>query len=107
MDTETLQKVEAQIQANFQNGLPPHLLPQAKDITYTPGMDQSCIFVMSQSKFSTLCTRNAQSILRQQVILVHGNVFDQKYGWDLESFGQLYDVDKKVMVQGESAVLIV
>lgn len=103
-DTDTLKKVEARIVAKFKDGLPPHLLPSAKDMTYIPGSDQSRIFVASQSQFSTLPATDVQSILRERVILVHGNTFDHKYGWDLESFGRLYDVDKPVTVQGETAV---
>lgn len=86
-DTETLTKVEACIQADFKNGLPPHLLPSAKSITYAPGSDQSRIFVASHSEFSSLHARDIQRILRERIILVHGNPFDYNYGWDLESFG--------------------
>ena len=64
-DTETLKKVEAHIQANFKNGLPPHLLPSAKSMTYSPGSDQSQIFVASHSEFSSLNTRDIQRILRE------------------------------------------
>jgi hypothetical protein len=101
VDTETLKKVEGRIRAKFQNGLPPHLLPSAKDITYTPGSDQSRVFVTSHAEFSTLPASRVQHILRERLILVHGNTFDQNYRWDLESFGRLYDVDKNVTVQGE------
>jgi hypothetical protein len=100
-DAETLKKVEARIQAQFVNGIPPHLLPSAKSLTYTPGSNQSKIFVASHSEFSKLHARDIQGILRDRLILVHGNVFDYSYGWDLESFGQLHDVDKKVSVLGE------
>jgi hypothetical protein len=33
---------------------------------------------------------------------VHDNPIGYDYGWDLESFGRLYDVDKKINVQGEN-----
>lgn len=48
-----------------------------------------------------------QAILRHRLILVHGHSFDYKYGWDLKSFGRLYDVDKKVTVQGKIVFLFV
>jgi hypothetical protein len=35
---------------------------------------------------------------------VHGNALERDYGWDLESFGELYDVDKKVNVHGEFGI---
>ena len=105
-DTETLTKVEARIQAKFKNGLPPHLLPNAKSLTYTPGSDQSRIFVASHSEFLNLHARDIQRILRDRLILVHGNPFDHKYGWDLESFGLVHDVDKKITVHGEIIVNI-
>jgi hypothetical protein len=101
VDTDTVNKVEARIRARYSHGLPPHLLPSAKDVSYTPGSDQSRVFVASQSEFSTLPASVVQNILRERLILVHGNTFDQNYRWDLESFGRLYDVDKNVTVQGE------
>jgi hypothetical protein len=100
-DTETLKKVEARIQAEFKNGLPPHLQPDAKSMEYSPGTGQSRIFVASHVEFARLHARDIQKILRQRVILVHGNSFDYDYGWDLESIGRLYDVDKKTTVHGE------
>jgi hypothetical protein len=103
-DTETLEKVEARIQAGFTNGLPPHLLPDAKSMTYTPGSAQSRIFVASQSEFTSLDAMDVQRVLRERLILVHGNVFDYNYGWDLQSFARLYDVDKKIGVHGEISV---
>ena len=99
-DTETLRRVEAHIQANFKNGLPPHLLPSANSMEYTPGSEQSRIFVASHSDFSNLRARQIQQILRERLILVHGNPLDYNYGWDLDSFGRLHDVDQKVSVQG-------
>lgn len=100
-DTETLRKVETLIQANFKDGLPPHLQPDAKSKAYVRGSDQSRIFVASHSEFSKMHARDVQRILRDRIILVHGNPIDHSYGWDLESFGQLHDVEKKVTVHGE------
>ena len=100
-DTETLRKVEALIQAEFKNGLPPHLHFNAKSLSYSPGTDQSRIFVASHSEFKRLHARDVQKILHKHVILVHGNPLDYSYGWDLDSFGHLYDIDRKMMVHGE------
>lgn len=100
-DTETLRKVEDLIQADFKNGLPPHLQPNAKSLTYVPRSDQSRIFVSSHSDFSSLNARDVQKVLRERLILVHGVPFDYNYGWDLDSFGRLYDIDKKITVHGE------
>ena len=105
-DTETLRKVEASIRADFKNGLPPHLQPNAKNMEYVSGSDQSRIFVASHSEFSSLHARDIQRILRERLILVHGNPFDYSYGWNLESFGQLHDVDKKISVHGEIRTLL-
>ena len=99
-DTETLRKVEALIQAGFKNGIPPHLQPNAKSMGYSPGSDQSWIFVASHSEFLSMGAMDIQSILHERIILVHCNPLDYSYGWDLESFGRLYDIDKKVSVQG-------
>jgi hypothetical protein len=100
-DVKTLKKVEALIQANFKNGVPPHLQANAKSMVYSPGTDQSRIFVASHSEFLNMNARDVQSILRDRLILVHDHPFDYRYGWDLESFGRLHDVDKKITVHGE------
>jgi len=103
-DTETLRKLEDLIHAEFKNGLPPHLQSNARSQSHLPGTDQSGIYVTSNSEFKKLHAREVQRILRQRIILVHGNSFDRSYGWDLESFGELYDVDKKTKVQGKIAI---
>jgi len=100
-DADTLRKIEARIQADFKDGLPPHLQPDANSKEYLPGSDQSGIYVSSHSEFSILNAKDIQKILRERVILVHGVPFDYDYGWDLESIGRLYDVDKKTNVHGE------
>ena len=99
-DTNTLRKIEARIQADFKNGLPPHLQPNASSMEYIPGSEQSRIYVTSHSEFSKLHARDVQRILRQRLILVHGNPIDFDYGWDLDSFGRIYDVDKRTTVHG-------
>jgi hypothetical protein len=103
-DAETLRIIESRIQADFKNGLPPHLQPNAKSREYVPGSDQSRIFVSRHSDFSGLHARDIQSILRQRLILVHGVPIDYDYGWDLESISRLYDVDKKTNVHGEVGI---
>jgi len=105
-DTETLRRVEARIQAAFINGLPPHLQPSAKSREYVPASNQSRIFVASHSEFSKIHPREVQKILRDRIILVHGNPSDYDYGWDLESFGRLYDVDKEINVHGENIIAL-
>ena len=43
----------------------------------------------------------SQTSSLHRLILVHGNPIDYDYGWDLESFGHIYDVDKTANVHGE------
>jgi hypothetical protein len=105
-DTETLRKIEASIQADFRNGLPPHLQPEAKGMTYAPASDQSRIFVASHSEFLSLHARDIQRILRDRLILVHGNPIDYDFKWDLESFGLVFDIDAKTTVQGGIIILL-
>ena len=54
----------------------------------------------SHSNFASLHAQDIQRILRERLILVHGVPLEYDYGWDLESFGRLYDVDKKTNVHG-------
>jgi hypothetical protein len=103
-DTETLNKVEARIQAEFKGGLPPHLQPSARSLTYTPVSDQSRIFVCSKQEFMGFKDSAVQRILRDRIILCHGHTFDHEYRWDLESFGRLHDVDKKITVHGNISI---
>ena len=84
--------------------MPPHLQPNANSKEYLPGTDQSRIYRCSHSEFSCLHPREIQTILREQLILVHGVPIDYKYGWDLESMDRLYDVDKKMQVHGKVAI---
>lgn len=105
-DTETLRRVEALIQSEFTNGLPPHLQKNAKSQTYVHGSNQSRIFVASHSDFNRMDEREVQGILRERLILVHGNPLDYDYKWDLKSIGRLYDVDKKTTVHGEMKIFI-
>lgn len=76
-------------------------------MAYKPESDQSRIFVTSHSEFSRLHARDVQKILRERLILVHGNPLGYDYGWDLESMGRLYDVDRKMTVHGEIGFLSV
>ena len=99
-DTETLRRLEGLIQTEFINGLPPHLQLNARSRMYIPGSNQSRIFVASHSEFSSLEDWEVQGILRQRIILVHGNPLDYDYKWDLKSFGRLYDVEKKTTIHG-------
>ena len=96
--------MEARIQDDFKDGLPPHLQPNAKSKDYAPGSDQSWIFVASHSEFSRLGAGEIQKILRDRLILVHGNPIDDDYSWNLESFGHLFDVDKNINVHGEDGI---
>lgn len=71
---------------------------------YAPESDQSRIFVSPHSEFSSMDDNDVQRILRKRLILVHDIPSDFDYKWDLRSFSRLYDVDKKVSVQGESGI---
>jgi hypothetical protein len=99
-DCLTLSKLEERIQADFKNGAPPHLQQSARDLNYVPGSDQSRIYVTSHSNFTSIHPRDIQRILRERLILVHDIPLEYDYGWDLESFGHHYDVDKKTNVHG-------
>lgn len=102
-----MRKVESLIEAEFKNGLPPHLQENAKSFEYEPGSGQSRIFVSSHADFVSLHARDVQRIMRERLILVHGIPLDYEYKWDLESFGRVYDVDKKITVHGENGVMSV
>lgn len=99
--------MEARIQAEFKDGVPPHLQPNAQSLEYKRGSEQSSIFVASHSYFASLDARDIQTILRKRLILVHGNPLDYEYGWDLKSFGQVFDVDERVTVHGENSITLV
>jgi hypothetical protein len=64
-DTNVLRKIEARIQADFKNSLPPHLQPNTQNKEYIPGSNQSRIYVTSHSEFSKLHARDVQGLLRE------------------------------------------
>ena len=103
-DAVTLRKIEARIQADLKDGLPPHLQPEARRKEYLPGKDQSRIYLSSHSEFSNLQAKDIQAILRERLILVSGVPIDYNYGWDLESMDRLHDVDKTTNVHGGAPV---
>jgi hypothetical protein len=72
-----------------------------------PRTEQSRIFVSSHADFKRLPAEDVQRILRDRLILVHGNPLDYEYGWDLKSFGQVFDVDERVTVHGENSITLV
>jgi len=76
-------------------------------MAYSPGSDQSRIFVSSSSEFSRLDPVDIQNVLRHRVILVHGLAFDFDYGWDLPSFARVYDIDRKISVLGMYISLLI
>jgi hypothetical protein len=48
-----------------------------------------------------LTSQQILGVLRQRHIIVHGHPFNHKYGWNLETFARLYDIDKITTVNGE------
>ena len=50
--------------------------------------------------------RDIQGILRHRLILVHGNPILSNFGWDLERFGQVHDVDAVTTIHGGIRVLL-
>ena len=56
----------------------------------------------SHSEFNSFNASEIQNILCDRLVLVHGNPLDYDYGWDLESFGRVHDVDRKMVVHGEN-----
>ena len=81
-----------------------HHQSNAKSMVYVPESNQSRIFVSLHSEFSHMHARDIQRILRDRLILVHGNPSNFNYQWDLESFARLYDVDDNTSVQGENGI---
>jgi hypothetical protein len=100
IDAETLQRLERQVQEGFIDGVPPHLLPSARSLTYAANSNQSRFFVTPHSEYISLTPETILGVLRKRHIIVHGHPFDHQYGWNLDSFARLYDVDKMTTVHG-------
>lgn len=101
VDAETLRRLESRVQDGFVDGLPPHLLPSARDLAYAADSGQSRFFVSPHSEYITLTPREIMGVLRHRHIIVHGHPFNDHYGWNLDSFARLYDVDRLTTVHGE------
>lgn len=102
VDAETLRRLEKRVQEGFVDGVPLHLLPSAGSLAYAAKSDQSRFFVTPHSEYMHLSPQTILNVLRHRHILVHGHPLDHQYGWNLESFARLYDVDKKTTVHGEA-----
>jgi hypothetical protein len=90
------------VQEGFIDGVPPHLLPNARSLTYTANSDQSRFFVAPHSDYINLSPQTILGVLRARHIIVHSHPLDHQYGWNLDSFARLYDVDKITTVHGEA-----
>lgn len=99
-DAETLRQLEIRVQEGFVDGVPPHLLSSATSLIYTPNSNQSRFFVAPHSEYIQLNQQQILGVLRQRNIIVHGQSFNHEYGWNLESFARLYDVDRMTTVHG-------
>jgi hypothetical protein len=86
------------VQEGFVDGVPPHLLPSTGSLRYTAKSDQSHFFVAPHSEYINLSP---------QTILVHSHPFDHQYGWNLDSFACLYNIDKLTMVHGEANFMLI
>ena len=101
LDAETLRLLEKRVQEGFIDGVPPHILPSATRLTYTPNSHQSRFFVAPHSEYINLTPQTILGVLRERHIIVHDHPFADQYGWNLDSFARLYDVDKITTVHGE------
>lgn len=106
IDAKTLQQLETRVQARFVDGLPPHLLPSAKSLTYLPKSEQSRFFVSPHLEYIKLTPQQVLGVLRERHLIIHGHPFDHQYGWNLESFAHLYDVDRSTTVHGETKFIM-
>ena len=97
-----LQWLEKQVQEGLIDGVPPHLLPSTRSLTYVADSDQSCFFVAPHSEYINLTPQTVLGVLRKRHIIVHSHPFDHQYGWNLNSFACLHDIDKITMVHGEA-----
>jgi hypothetical protein len=94
------------VQEGFVDGVPPHLLPSAGSLRYTAKSDQSHFFVALHSKYINLSPQTILGVLCERHI-VHSHLFDHQYGWNLDSFGCLYDIDKLTTVHGEANFILI
>ena len=84
----------------FVDGVPPHLLLSARSLSYKAKSHQSRFFVASHSEYINLTPQTILGVLRERHIIVHSHPFNHEYGWNLDSFARLYDVDKPTTVHG-------
>ena len=102
VDAEMLQWLEKQVQKGFIDGVPPHLLPSTRGLTYAAKFDQFRFFVALHSEYINLTPQTILGVLRKRHIIIHGHPFDHPYSWNLDSFAHLYDVHKIMTVHGEA-----
>ena len=59
------------------------------------------LFVALHLEYINLTPQTTLGVLCKGHIIVHSHLFDHQYGWNLDSFAHLYDIDKK-LVHGEA-----
>ena len=102
VDAKMLQRLEKWVQEGFIDGVPPHLLSSARSLTYAAKSDQSHFFVALHSEYINLTPQTILGVLHKRHIIVHSHPFDHQYGWNLDSFAHLYDIDKITTVHSEA-----
>ena len=102
IDAQTLQKLESRVQEGFVDGLPPHLLPSARSLSYTPNSGQSRFFFCPHLEYEHLTAQEIQGVLHNRHILVPGHPMSSNHGWNLLTFGRLFDVDRPTTVHSEA-----
>lgn len=93
--------MEAKIRENDQENLPPHLCAEARILDYNTDSSPSRICVFPYVEYIQHKPAMIQRILRDRHILVHGVPLEHEYGWDIETLGTVWDVDKPTTVQGK------
>ena len=101
VDAKMLWWLEKQVREGFIDGVPPHLLPSTRSLTYADHSDQFHFFAL-HSEYINWTPQTVPGVLPKRHIIVHSHPFDHQYGWNLDGFAHLYNINKIMTVYSEA-----
>jgi hypothetical protein len=96
-----LNNIQTNIQGNYKDGRPLHLLPSARSLECVP--EASSIFVIEHGDFCSMDPQRIQDIFRHRHILVLGVPREEELSFDEGTLSLFGDIDRPREITGKSS----
>ena len=94
-----LKHIQTNIEGNYKDGRPLHLLPSARSLDFDP--EASSIFVIKHGDFCSMDPQRIQDIFRHRHIFVLGVPREEELSFDEGSFSSFGDIDRPQEITGK------